>query len=120
MKRIILIIALVFLSACSVQEIDESFEDDYIKYENGILEYKIEITKPTPCYEIKKEEIIMESYPVQIIIDINLVEPSPEIICIQVIEEELVEGRMEIGHKPGSFTIKLNNEVLHSTNLENG
>ena len=67
----------------------------------------------------EKEERIMESYPVQIAVDISLIESSPEIMCIQVIDEEFVEGTINIGHKPGSFTINLDGENLYSTNLKN-
>tara|TARA_Y100000034_G_C6765391_1_gene341150 strand:- start:40 stop:450 length:411 start_codon:yes stop_codon:yes gene_type:complete len=135
MRKLIitLILALFFISACSVQDpiepiveepkeptIDNStFEDDIIKYEEGILEYKIKITKPTPCHTINKEELVMESYPVQVAIDLNIENYSPNIGCIQVLEEEVIEGIMDIGHKPGSFIIKLNNEIIYSTNLKN-
>jgi hypothetical protein len=93
-----------------------SFEDDYINYENGILNYKITIEKPTPCHTIKKEEIIMESYPVQVIVDLTL--ESSEGMCAQVITEEIVEGTMNIGHKPGSFNIILDEEIIYSSNLK--
>ena len=118
---------LLFISACSTQSLlDDSFEDDYVKYENGILEYRITVEKPTPCHTIEKEEIIMESYPVQIIVDIEIKsqtfpnKPGLEFMpCIQVIDEEVVEGTINIGHKPGSFVIRVNGEDIHFTNLEN-
>ena len=170
MKRIILflILALFFISACSVEELppkrndcgvcplimpsapdfcegglivpgetddcgcegtprcqkdDTSFEETegnyYVKYENGIIEYKITIEKPTPCYDVSSDEMIMESYPVQVVVDISLEEPPTDIACIQVIEEEVIEGTMNIGHKPGSFAINLDGEIVYSTNLKN-
>ena len=124
MKRIILLIfVLIFLTSCSVKEnIDDSqFEETsgnyYIKYENGVLNYKAIVEKPTPCYKIIKDEKIMESYPIQISVDLTL--QSSDEICIQVISKEMIEGKINTGHKPGSFTIKLNDEIVYSTNLNN-
>tara|TARA_Y100000034_G_C6878711_1_gene402284 strand:+ start:878 stop:1231 length:354 start_codon:yes stop_codon:yes gene_type:complete len=116
MKKILLILLLVFLTACSNPDFFEhSTENAHVKYENGILDYQITVEKPTPCYTIGKEELIMESYPVQIVIDMYLI-PSED-ICIQVVTKEIVEGSLEIGHKPGSLTIILGEEVLYSTNF---
>ena len=98
---------------------DSLFEETsgnlYVKYDNGILNYKITVEKPTPCYKIIKDERIMESYPVQVAVDLTL-ESSDE-MCVQVISEEIVEGTINTGHKPGSFTMRFNDEVVYSTNL---
>jgi len=39
-------------------------------------------------------------------------------MCIQVISEETVEGTINTGHKPGSFTIRFNDEIVYSTSLK--
>lgn len=123
MKRVIFIIfALIFIISCSQKSEDsdlpfeETIENVYVKYENGMLSYKITIEKPTPCYKIIKNERVMESYPVQVYVDISI-ESSDE-ICIQVIAEETVKGTINIGYKPGSFAIRLNENIIYSTNLE--
>jgi len=123
MKNIIfLILVLIFLSSCSVKEnigdskFEETSGDYYIRYESGILNYKATIEKPTPCYKIKKDEKVMESYPVQVAVDLTL--QSSDEICIQVISEEIVEGAVNTGQKPGSFIIRLDGEVVYFTNLK--
>jgi len=112
-----------------VEDKDDFFiDDDYffedtgtysVKYENGILEYSALVTKPTPCYEVDVQEFIMESYPVQVesLIEVSAPEPS-DIMCIQVVDEELIERSLDIGHKPGNFGIKINEELVYSTNLK--
>ncbi len=120
-KIIILILVIIFLTSCSIKEdLDDSkFEEIsgnyYVKYENGVLEYNALIEKPTPCHKIIKDEKIMESYPIQVVVDLNI--KSSDEICIQVISEEKIEGIINTGHKPGSFTIRLNDEIVYSTNL---
>jgi len=123
MKKIVLLtFVLIFLTSCSIKEkVDNSqFEETsgnyYVKYKSGILNYKATIEKPTPCYKIKKDEKVMESYPVQVAVDLTL--QSSDEICIQVISEEIVEGAVNTGHKPGSFTIRLDGEVVYFTNLK--
>jgi hypothetical protein len=36
----------------------------------------------------------------------------------QVISEETVEGKINTGNKPGSFTRRLNDEVIYSTDFK--
>lgn len=122
MKKIfiLLFLALIFLTACSKEKIDDSrFEETtenvYVKYENGMLSYKITIEKPTPCHIIVKDEKVMESYPVQVAVDLTF--QSSNEICIQIISKETVEGEIYTGNKPGSFEIKLNELIVYSTNF---
>lgn len=91
----------------------EEYSSNYI---DGKVYYKAIINKPTPCHKVEVEEIFLESYPVQIELLIDII-PSDE-VCAQVIAEEIVEGTIEIDHKPGRFSIKFNNEEVYSTNFE--
>ena len=121
MKRIIFlffVLSLVFLTSCNEEDIFKENKGDYhIKYEEGIITYSVRIQKPTPCHTLTKDEIIMESYPVQVLIDLTS-EPSNN-LCAQVISYETIEGEIDVGHKPSSFTIKLDNKLIYSTDLKN-
>ena len=132
---LIIILVVILLIVITIQnkeeEVDKnmdfildnsSFEDDigiyYIKYENGVLEYSAKVTKPTPCHKVDIKEFIMESYPVQVEVSIEVLPDDSGMACVQVIDEETVEGTLEIGHKPGSFAIKLNGGRVYSTDLK--
>lgn len=54
--------------------------------------YKVVGTLPNPCYKVSTEGIVAESYPEQVTISVNVEEPNPEEMCIQVIQEYEYEG----------------------------
>jgi len=51
-------------------------------------DYKITGTLPTPCHEVKTEEIVLESYPEQVSVLLTLTPPEDDVECIQVLDEE--------------------------------
>jgi flagellar basal body-associated protein FliL len=65
------------------EEDNFEFSADYIG--DNTWEYSITGTLPTPCYEYETEEVVMESYPEQVVITMNI-EQSGD-VCIQVIQE---------------------------------
>lgn len=88
-----------------------------VTYANGILSYSIPISKPTPCDEVKTNMVVMESYPVQLKLDITTTPPEGEVMCVQVISEQMVEGTFEIDHKPGAFSAYLNGEKIFTPEI---
>jgi|GEM_PF-2549695 len=81
-----------------------------VSYSNGMLSYSIPVSKPTPCHEVKTDMLVMESYPVQLRLNIEITPPKGDVFCAQVIAEQMVEGTFEIDHKPGTFSAYINDE----------
>lgn len=81
-----------------------------VSYENETLSYSIPVSKPTPCYDVKTDMLVMESYPVQLRLNIEVTPPKGDVFCAQVISEQMVEGTFEIDHKPGAFSAYINGE----------
>jgi hypothetical protein len=83
-----------------------------IIYADGKISYAGTIEKPTPCDTLKVEEVLLESYPEQVIIDI-LIEKS-DMMCAQVISYEDVLGEIELANPPASVTIRLQGEDIYT------
>lgn len=83
-------------------------------YENGVLTYSVNVMTPTPCHRLSVNERILESDPVQIAIEINIIEPEPGRVCAQVISEQSVEGRITTS-EPGRVTITTPNNEYEAT-----
>lgn len=83
----------------SVQEgesIDlEGFHLEYDYLGESKWRYQVTGTLPNPCYTIKTESIVMESYPEQVIVKSTVGKPSEDMICAQVIQEVYEEGEFE-------------------------
>ena len=130
------IVLLIAISACTWTEIppaeippDEKIpesskspevpvsEDYSVKYleSEGKLVYSAKVTLPTPCYSIEKEELVMESMPPQVRIELTRIPPDADVVCIQVIAEETVEGEVDVGVLPGAVTIYFNEKQVYST-----
>lgn len=84
-------------------------------YENGVVTYTAVVQKPTPCHTLSVDEQIMESYPVQIAIDISILKPDEGQICAQMITEEVITGEIETDHQPQQLTISVDGEEAYST-----
>lgn len=95
-------------------EMDKYFVD----YSDGTVIYNITQTKPTPCHEIIVDEQVMESYPVQIRLDIQIREPEEGTMCAQVIDTEKLSGKIEVGHKPGQFTVVVDGDEVYSSGFD--
>lgn len=89
-----------------------------VSYADGILSYAIPISKPTPCHEVKTDMLVMESYPVQLRLNIDIAQPSGDVFCTQVIAEQMVEGTFKIDHKPGAFSAYVNKEKVFTPNID--
>lgn len=83
-----------------------------IIYADGKISYAGTIEKPTPCDTLRVEELILESYPEQVIIDI-IIEKS-DMMCAQVISYEDVLGEIELANPPSSVTIRFQGEDIYT------
>lgn len=108
-----------------VQEFEEKqreimYEDFIVDYngEEQKLNYSITLFAPRACdsFEIV-DELIMESYPVQIMVELQSLQP--DMVCAQVITSVIVEGSIDVNHVPASLTIKLDEAVVVSTSKIN-
>lgn len=73
-------------------------------YENGALTYSATIMAPTPCHEVRVNELILESAPIQVRIEVDFT-ADPEEMCAQVITERTISGTITLGEEPGSVTL---------------
>ena len=98
----------------------EPNEDGFgVWYTDGILRYSARIEKPTPCHALDVEELIMESFPVQVRVNVDVYNPDPGQICIQVIDVVELEGSIEIDHLPASFSLFINGqERFRTSNIQ--
>ncbi len=96
--------------ACPFQ-VDQNFES---YYRDGKVSYTAKITKPTPCHKLNVTEQILESYPVQIRIDVEKINPPANTFCAQVLDDEIISGGIILDHKPGSLTVFYEGIVLYS------
>lgn len=54
---------------------------------NNLWEYSVTGTLPNPCYIIKTESVVAESYPEQVTVTSTVTEPPANLMCTQVIQE---------------------------------
>jgi len=107
---------------CPSDEKDDTSSSDLERYtatyENGSLQYSIRVAKPTPCHtlEIKKE--VMESYPVQIRLDVKIKKSDTDRICTQVVTPDQVNGTIETEHQPASIEIVLDGNTVYTKTFE--
>ncbi|MFT4312660.1 MAG: Kazal-type serine protease inhibitor domain-containing protein [Candidatus Woesearchaeota archaeon] len=67
--------------------------NNWYTHQNSTLAYNFTIDAPTPCHFVTVDEIVMESYPEQIRINVEL-ESSAD-MCAQVITPREVSGQIE-------------------------
>ena len=73
----------------------EGFNLEYNYKGENTWEYTVIGTLPNPCYKIKSEAIVLESFPEQVIIKSIIIPPSVDIVCAQVIQDVLEKGEFE-------------------------
>ena len=74
-----------------------------VSLDDGVLTYSIRVQAPTPCHEPVVQERIMESYPVQVGLDVTFRDSGQ--MCAQVITEKTVTGRITIDAPVSTVTI---------------
>ncbi len=55
-------------------------------------EYQVKGPLPNPCYGVSVEAIVAESFPEQVTLQVEIVNPEDDAICAQVIEDVTLEG----------------------------
>ena len=76
-----------------------------VTYENGLLSYSAIISTPTPCHTFTVQENILESDPVRVVIDVEFVDPDPDVLCAQVITDRTVRGSISVASEPSTVTL---------------
>lgn len=84
----------------------DNFVFSYNYKENNLWEYSINGTLPNPCYTIKTESIVAESYPEQVTVTSTITKPSADLICTQVIQEVHEVGEFQASES-ASVSFKL-------------
>ncbi len=107
----------VTLMDWEVTEVSESDGTDryFVYYENGSVNYNITVAKPSPCHTLDVRKSVMESYPVQIRLDISILPPEEGEMCAQVITEDTICGDIGTGHKPASAEVWLDGSRVYYT-----
>lgn len=72
----------------------DEIDSFYVDYRNSSLIYNITVTKPNPCAEVITDLQTLESYPVQLRLDIQMRDSGR--MCAQVIEEKNIQGSIPI------------------------
>jgi len=114
-KKLLIPFLIMFVSCAVPIEVSEG--DYSVSYSQGKLSYFALVTKPTPCHLIEVGEAILESFPAQVHIKIDVVRDPEVELCAQVLTDELVTGEIDIGHKPASVTIYVREELVFTTTL---
>ena len=91
------------------EPVDRQYDRVSTTYEDGVLHYSFTVMKPTPCHEVHVEEVILESYPAQIVLNARITDSGE--MCIQVIDEELITGEIEIDHEPSLVSLRVEGEA---------
>jgi len=67
-----------------------SLQKQYIGGNNW--EYTVIGQLPNPCHSVSVEAMVAESYPEQVTINVNIIEPDTDMMCIQVIQDFEYQG----------------------------
>lgn len=60
--------------------------------DNNVWDFTVDTTLPNPCYEGKVDVIIAESFPEQVTITYEMIEPSGDMVCTQQLVDFNYEG----------------------------
>jgi flagellar basal body-associated protein FliL len=66
---------------------------------NSKWKYNVKGTLPNPCYTIRVDALVRESYPEQVVVNIGVTEPGKDIACIQVVQEYEKTFDIEVSEK---------------------
>jgi hypothetical protein len=83
-------------------------------YENGVVKYSGTVTVPSPCYEVKQDAVVAESFPEQVSIKIKteLVKEVIPASCIQVVTQKPFSGESEVSEN-ASIRVFLNDKIVN-------
>jgi|SRR3989344_2912928 len=75
-------------------------------YNNSKYQYYGTITVPNPCYLVKVDALIAESYPEQV--SMNIITQDSGEICVQVVGEQIIAGDLAVSRE-AIIKVKVNN-----------
>ena len=83
-----------------------------LENKNGVLKYTGSVQVPNPCYEVKDEATLAESFPEQVQIRLTTSSDSTtRFECAQVITEKKFSGELKVSSK-ATVSIYLNGEKI--------
>lgn len=99
-------------------------ENDYnvvVNYnkEDYTINYSLKVMLPNPCYKVEVEERLLESYPLQVVSNVELIKPAEDVMCAQVIEEKVIEQSISPNAPVGSFIIMIDGKEIHAEEFVN-
>lgn len=80
-------------------------------FKNGKLEYSGSVQLPSPCHKLDIQTTIAESYPEQVYISLEIIDPDPGMLCATVIEEKEFSGKLNVSAN-ASISVSLNGEKV--------
>ena len=122
MMPVMLLVAVMIVASCTTIDDNDtngngleapffdSGQDMDMYYENGIFHYSFMVDLPSPCYTVEKNEIIMESYPERVMVDVAI-KSTDDDMCAQVITPYEVTGSIPLANLPASFSVSLKGDV---------
>lgn len=126
MRAIFFVILVLAVSACTYQDdftdimnvtpgvSEHAVSGIEVWYADDALHYVLIIEKASPCHTVEVEELVLESYPVQVVVQTGVQAPAQDVICAQVITPEHVQGDISINHVPQSVRIDVNGETVYT------
>lgn len=72
---------------------------------NNTWEYLVVVPKPTPCHDTASRVLVAESFPEQVTVEVDIVAPGGDEICIQVVDEETIQGTYQAS-EGASFDVR--------------
>ena len=80
-------------------------------FKNGKLEYSGSVQLPSPCHKLDIQTSVAESYPEQVQISLEILDPDPEMLCATVVEEKEFSGELDVSAN-ASISVSLNSEKV--------
>jgi len=80
-------------------------------FKNGKLEYSGTVQLPTSCHKLDIQTTVAESYPEQVQISLEIMDPDPETLCASVIEEKEFSGELKVSAN-ASVSVSLNGDKV--------
>ncbi len=77
----------------------DGFKLEYKYVGESTWDYRITGSLPNPCYDVKVDSLVRESYPEQVVFNLTVVGPKKDVVCAQVIKEYSYRGVFNASEK---------------------
>lgn len=89
--------------------VQENITLTYEYKESNVWTYQVKGELPNPCHKATVEAQVMESYPEQVIVNVNIENnQTSDVVCIQVIQQLNLSGEFNASEK-ATVSLKVNN-----------